>query len=65
MTTPRVTEIPLRLTPVDRDPFVDGPSREEIRHARGTLARRAELVRDVMRARRDRLPPERTGPLSR
>jgi hypothetical protein len=30
MTTPRVTETPLRLTPVERDPFIDAPSRPDV-----------------------------------
>ena len=46
MTTPRVTEIPLRLAAVERDPFADAPI-----GWRNPLERQTDLVRAVMRAR--------------
>ena len=55
MTTPRVSEIPLAMAPVEPDPFIDAPTRASA--ARRRLAerqaqeRRTELVRSVMRAR--------------
>jgi hypothetical protein len=52
MTTPRVTEMPLRLEPVQRDPFIEAPSRPRAVAARSTereeRERRVELVRRVM-----------------
>jgi hypothetical protein len=48
MITPRVTEIPLRLAPVERDPFVDAPSRVARRppSRREARERRMESVRN-------------------
>ena len=50
MTTPGVTEIPLRLAAVERDPFADslagGPARDES----DTLQGRTGRVRSVLRA---------------
>jgi hypothetical protein len=55
MPTPRVTEIPLRLAPVEHDPFVDVPSRASVvarrPRAREERERRMEVVRGLMRAR--------------
>ncbi len=51
MTTPRVTENPLELTPVERDPFADGPAGRSRQRAPVTLERQVELVRDLMRTR--------------
>jgi hypothetical protein len=55
MTTPRVTEIPLGLAPVEPDPFIDAPSRSSaVRRRlseREARQRRVESVRGVMRAR--------------
>jgi hypothetical protein len=53
MTTPRVTEMPLRLEPVETDPFIEALPRSSA--ARPSLTereereRRVELVRRVMR----------------
>ena len=52
MTTPRVTEMPLRLEPVQPDPFIDAPSRPRAVTPRLTereeRERRIELVCRVM-----------------
>jgi hypothetical protein len=45
MTTPRVTENPLRLAAVERDPFADAPQ-----GWRNPLERQTDLVREIMRA---------------
>jgi hypothetical protein len=53
MTTPRVTEMPLRLEPVQPDPFIDAQSRSTVARPRVTeqqqRERRLELVRRAMR----------------
>ena len=53
MTTPRVTEMPLRLEPVQADPFIDAQSRSTAARPRLTeqqeRERRVELVRRAMR----------------
>jgi hypothetical protein len=53
MTTPRVTELPLRLEPVEPDPFIEALSRPSAVRSRLTereaRERRMELVRSVMR----------------
>jgi hypothetical protein len=53
MTTPRVTEMPLRLEPVQPDPFIDAQSRSTVARPRVTeqqqRERRMELVRRAMR----------------
>jgi hypothetical protein len=52
MTTPRVTEMPLRLEPVQPDPFIEAPSRPRAAVPRSAereeRERRVELVRRVM-----------------
>ena len=58
MTTPRVTELPLRLAPVERDPFADA-----LPGSGATLQRRAALVREVMRTRAEQTRPR--GPARR
>jgi hypothetical protein len=54
MTTPRVTEMPLRLEPVEPDPFIEAlpPSSAVHPHLteREERERRVERVRGVMRA---------------
>ena len=54
MTTPRVTELPLRLKPVEPDPFIEALSRPSAVRPRVTerqeRERRVDLVRRVMRA---------------
>jgi len=57
MTTPRVTEIPLQLAAVERDPFGDVPTGRQ-----ATLDRQVKVVREVMRARAVR---GRAGPSPR
>jgi hypothetical protein len=47
MTTPRVTEMPLRLEPVQPDPFIDAP---EDREVRVTAVRNGEPTRVTQRA---------------
>jgi len=53
MTTPRVTETPLRLEPVEPDPFIEAQARSSAVRPRLTerekRERRVELVRRVMR----------------
>ena len=55
MTTPRVTEIPMAMTPVEPDPFIDNSSR--LSAAQRRLAereareRRTDSVRRIMRVR--------------
>jgi hypothetical protein len=55
MTTPRVTEIPRAMAPVEADPFIDVASRVSV--VRRRLAerearkRRTELVKRLMRMR--------------
>ena len=44
MTTPRVTENPLRLAAIERDPFADAPP-----GWRNPLERQTDLVREIMR----------------
>jgi hypothetical protein len=55
MTTPRVTEIPVPMAPVEPDPFIGAPSRASVaRHRlaeRDARERRTELVRRLMRTR--------------
>jgi hypothetical protein len=65
MTTPRVTETPIAMAPVERDSFIDHsprPSVVERRLAeRAAGERRTELVRSLMRGRASRSftqPPE-------
>jgi hypothetical protein len=51
MTTPHVTELPLRLEPVTPDPFIAAPSPPPAvarRSARLERERRLDLVRRVM-----------------
>jgi hypothetical protein len=68
MTTPRVTELPLRLQPVEPDPFIERPSRSSGASARRTervrRERRMERVRQLMRVaarnRRSAATTERT-----
>jgi hypothetical protein len=54
MTTPRVTEMPRRLEPVQPDPFIEAQSRSPAVRPRLTerkeRERRVELVRRVVRA---------------
>ena len=61
MTSPRVTEIPVPMAPVEPDPFIGGPPRASVARLRlverEARARRTELVRSLMRmraAQRDR-----------
>lgn len=53
MTTPRVTEMPLRLEPVQPDPFIEAQSRPSAiappLTVREERERRVELVRRVFR----------------
>jgi hypothetical protein len=53
MTTPRVTEMPLRLDPVEPDPFIEALSRSPAVRPRLTerqeRERRVQLVRRVTR----------------
>ena len=55
MTTPRVTEIPMAMTPVEPDPFIDNSSGRSAAHRRlaerEARARRTDLVRRTMRVR--------------
>jgi hypothetical protein len=55
MTTPRVTEIPLELVPLEPDPFTEGLLRgtaaQRRLSARGARERQVEMVRCVMRIR--------------
>ena len=55
MTTPRVTEIPIAMAPVEPDPFIDVTSRASVVQRRLTereaRERRMELVRRTMRMR--------------
>jgi hypothetical protein len=55
MTTPRVTEMPLRLEPVEPDPFIAARSRSsDVRPRpveREERERRVELVRRFLRVR--------------
>ena len=60
MTTPRVTEIPVPMAPVEPDPFMGTPPRASVaarriteRDARG---RRTELVRRLIRMRAAQRP---------
>jgi len=63
MTTPRVTEIPIPMAPVEPDPFIGGPPRASVARQRlverEAHARRTELVRSLMRTRAARR--ERAG----
>jgi hypothetical protein len=65
MTTPRATEMPLRLEPVQPDPFIESLSRFSAVRPRPTAReereRRMELVRRMMRARADNRPGIRNG----
>ena len=62
MTTPHVTEMPLRLEPVEPDPFIDAlPRPSAVRTAREERERRVELVRRVMRVKRRSLDGIRNG----
>jgi hypothetical protein len=58
MTTPRVTEIVLPLAPVERDPFIDAPSRSSVarRRDRELHGRRVESVCEMLRPRAHRNP---------
>jgi hypothetical protein len=53
MTTPRVTEIPLAMAPVEADPFIDVASRASVVQRRvaerEARIRRTDLVRRLMR----------------
>ena len=55
VTTPRVTEIPVPMAPVEPDPFIAAPSRATVARERllerEARARRTELVRSLMRSR--------------
>ena len=55
MTTPRVTEMPLRLEPVEPDPFIEvRPRSSDVRPRpleREERERRVELVRRFLRVR--------------
>jgi len=55
MTTPRVTEIPLSMDPVEPDSFIEVTSRASVVHRRVTeraaRERRTELVRRILRMR--------------
>jgi hypothetical protein len=55
MTTPRVTEIPVPMAPVERDPFIGASSRASIAQQRlverEARQRRTDLVRSLMRMR--------------
>ena len=55
MTTPRVTEIPIAMAPVEPDSFIDVTSRASVVQRRVTereaRERRMELVRRLMRVR--------------
>ena len=65
MTTPRVTEMPLRLEPVQPDPIIEGlPRFAAVRPrptAREERERRMELIRRMMHARTDNRPGIRNG----
>ena len=56
MTTPRVTEIPLELLPLEPDPFIEGSLRgtaaQRRLSERGARERQLETVRRVMRLRK-------------
>ncbi len=58
MTTPRVTEIPIEMAPVEPDPFIDaGPRAAAARRRlseRQARQRRTELVRHLIRMRAQR-----------
>jgi hypothetical protein len=60
MTMPRVTEMPLRLEPVEPDPFIEAQSRSSAVRPRLTereeRERRVELVHRAMRVRADGRP---------
>jgi hypothetical protein len=55
MTTPRVTEIPVAIAPVEPDSFIDNSSRLSVAQLRlaerEARERRTELVRRLMRVR--------------
>ena len=55
MTTPRVTEIPIAMAPVEPDSFIDVTSRAPVVQRRVTEReaneRRMELVRRIMKMR--------------
>ena len=55
MTTPSVTEIPLAMTPVEADPFIDVASRASVAQRRfverAARKRRTELVQRLLRMR--------------
>jgi len=59
MTTPRVTEIPIAMAPVEPDSFIDVTSRAAVVQRRVTEReaheRRVELVRRIMKMRSARL----------
>ncbi len=59
MTTPRVTEIPLRMAAVERDPFVPAPAHLRLTQ-RQANSRRLELVRRLLRDTRNARPAGRT-----
>ena len=65
MTTPHVTEMPLRLEPVEPDPFIEALPRPSVvcpaRTGREERERRVELVRRVMRARQRSRDGTRNG----
>ena len=58
MTTPRVTEIPIEMAPVEPDPFIDAGPRAAVARQRlserEARQRRTELVRRTMRMRAQR-----------
>jgi hypothetical protein len=60
MTTPRVTEIPIAMAPVEPDPFIEVPSRVSVVRRQVTereaRERQTELVRRIMRTRAARRP---------
>jgi hypothetical protein len=55
MTTPRVTEIPVPMAPVEPDPFIGASSRASVAQQRlverEARQRRTDLVRRLMRRR--------------
>ena len=55
MTTPRVTEIPIAMAPVEPDLFIDGSPRLSVAQRRlaerEARERRTELIRRIMRVR--------------
>ena len=55
MTTPRVTEIPIAMAPVEPDSFIDNASRPSVVERRlaerEARERRTELVRRLIRVR--------------